>query len=143
MFKQIRANRYIKMIRPGDIIVVIGLFILSFAPVAVFSWHEWQTTQAADSNAQVLTAYVKHDGKTVYKVNLTTHHENTSLIAMPAVITTKLRQLIALRSLCQLLHQIDAAWHLSQAKPLFAYHTSYWLKLKPDGPTRAGWFRLI
>lgn len=74
MFKQIRANRYIKMIRPGDIIVVIGLFILSFAPVAVFSWHEWQTTQAADSNAQVLTTYVKHDGKTVYKVNLTTHH---------------------------------------------------------------------
>lgn len=73
MFKQIRTNRSIKMIRPGDIIVVISLFMLSFTPVAIFSWHEWQTTQATGSNTQVLTAYVKHDGQTVYQVNLTTH----------------------------------------------------------------------
>lgn len=61
-------NHYLKMIRPGDIIVIISLFILSFLPLVIFSLHESQLV-----NNQAVTAYIKHDTKVVYSVRLDQH----------------------------------------------------------------------
>lgn len=66
----VRHNKYLKMIRPGDIIIIVLLLAASFIPYVVFA-H--QQAQAHSANARILTAYVTHDGKPVYKIRLTGH----------------------------------------------------------------------
>lgn len=64
-------NKYLKMIRPGDIIIIVLLMTASFIPYIVFARQQAQQHQGPD---RVLTAYVTHDGKQVYKIKLTGHH---------------------------------------------------------------------
>ncbi|MFC6294270.1 NusG domain II-containing protein [Lactiplantibacillus daoliensis] len=82
--KRLRATwqvfkRYGDMIRPFDIVIIVGLLILSFAPLAIFSYQQHQQAvreaQVAKKNAQKrqhnLTAVVSHDGKVLKRVNIT------------------------------------------------------------------------
>ena len=72
-------KRYGDMIRPFDIVIIVGLLILSFAPLAIFSYQQRQQAireaQVAKKTAQkrqhTLTAVVSHDGKVLKRVNLT------------------------------------------------------------------------
>ena len=65
-----KSNKYLKMIRPWDVIIVLALMLASFIPYVVFA-RQQAKAQAAD---QVLTAVVTHDGKEVYHIQLTGHH---------------------------------------------------------------------
>ncbi|AVK62171.1 NusG domain II-containing protein [Lactobacillus sp. CBA3605] len=74
-FKQL-LKRYGSMLRPFDFIIIVSLLILSFAPLAVFSYQQRQQTiqaaQSAKKARHTLTAVVSHDGHVLKKVNLTT-----------------------------------------------------------------------
>ena len=65
-----KSNKYLKMIRPWDVIIVLALMLASFIPYVVFA-RQQAKAQAAD---QVLTAVVTHDVKEVYHIQLTGHH---------------------------------------------------------------------
>ncbi|MFB9769857.1 NusG domain II-containing protein [Lactiplantibacillus modestisalitolerans] len=83
--KRLRAmvrmlKRYGNMIRPFDIIIIIALIILSFTPLAVFSYQQKQQAEhaalVAKRKAQKrrqpqYTAVVSHDGKVLKRVNIT------------------------------------------------------------------------
>jgi len=68
-------HRYFKMIRPFDWIIVGLLLLGAFIPYGIFAYHEHQQNSQPSS---VLTAYVTHDGKQVYKVQLTNHQGKTT-----------------------------------------------------------------
>lgn len=70
MMKKTTA-KYLKMIRPFDVIIVVALLLASFIPYVVFARHE------ASANAAVLTAVVTHDGHEVYRIRLTGHTGTT------------------------------------------------------------------
>lgn len=65
-----------RMIRPFDVVLVLGLLLASFIPYAIFAYHENQANRQAKAS-QVLTAVVSHNGKTVYKIRLTGHQGTT------------------------------------------------------------------
>jgi len=83
--KRLRATRqllkrYGAMIRPFDIVLVVGLIILSFTPLAIFAYQQHQqalrTAQIAKQTAhkskqRTLTAVVSHNGTVLKRVNLT------------------------------------------------------------------------
>lgn len=75
MRKQHNAGLW-HMIRPFDVILVLGLLLASFIPYVIFAHHENQAQRQAKT-AQVLTAVVSHDGKTVYKIRLSGHQGTT------------------------------------------------------------------
>lgn len=63
-------KRYLKMIRPFDIVIVVGLLLASFIPYVVFAQHE---AEQAKPTKTVYTAVVTHNGKEVYRIKLTDH----------------------------------------------------------------------
>ncbi|WP_203623795.1 MULTISPECIES: NusG domain II-containing protein [unclassified Lacticaseibacillus] len=65
-------NKYLKMIRPGDIIIIVLLLAASFIPYVVFARQ--QAAQSQPGSGRTLTAYVTHNGKRVYQIQLTGHH---------------------------------------------------------------------
>ncbi|MCX2454509.1 NusG domain II-containing protein [Lacticaseibacillus nasuensis] len=67
-----QAKKYLNMIRPFDVIIVVGLLAASFIPLIIFS-HQQQANQANT----VLTAVVTHDGQEVYRIRLTGHRGTT------------------------------------------------------------------
>lgn len=67
-----KHNKYLKMIRPGDIIIIVLLLAASFIPYLVFA-RQQAKAQGPSAGTRVLTAYVTHDGKQVYKIRLTGH----------------------------------------------------------------------
>lgn len=80
--RKLRAvlKRYGGMIRPFDIIIVVALIILSFAPIAVFSYQQQQRAERAEQVARkraaakrhpTYTAVVSHNGQELKRVNLT------------------------------------------------------------------------
>lgn len=72
-----RHNKYLKMIRPGDIIIIVLLLAASFIPYVVFARQQAEQAQTTPGTDRVLTAYVSHNGKQVYKLRLTGHHGTT------------------------------------------------------------------
>lgn len=71
-------KRYLKMIKPFDIIIVVLLLLASFIPYFIFA-HQEATRQAAQPSAKtVYTAVVTHDGKEVYRIKLTGHKGTTT-----------------------------------------------------------------
>lgn len=73
--KNSEFKRYLKMIRPFDWIIVGLLLIGAFIPYGIFAYKEHQQNTQPQN---VLTAYVSHDGKQVYKVQLTNHEGKTT-----------------------------------------------------------------
>ncbi|WP_125705164.1 NusG domain II-containing protein [Lacticaseibacillus daqingensis] len=69
-------SRYLKMIRPFDVIIVVALMILSFLPYVLFARAEARANATAET--RVLTAVVTHDGQEVYRIKLTGHHGTTT-----------------------------------------------------------------
>lgn len=72
-------NKYLKMIRPWDVIIVVLLVIGSFTPLVIFALHE-KNQVATDKQApttQVRTAVISHNGKKVYSIKLTGHKGST------------------------------------------------------------------
>ncbi|CAJ1226544.1 NusG domain II-containing protein [Lactiplantibacillus xiangfangensis] len=83
--KKLRATarvlrRYGGMIRPFDIVIIVALIILSFTPIAIFSYQQKQQAQRAEQIAKRqakksrtdYTAVVSHNGTVLKRVNLTT-----------------------------------------------------------------------
>ncbi len=69
------AKKYLKMIKPLDLMIVVLLILLSFAPLRVFSLQE-QKEQSAGAQ-EILTAVITHKGKVVHKIKLTGHTGTT------------------------------------------------------------------
>ncbi|MHA5179805.1 NusG domain II-containing protein [Oenococcus oeni] len=69
------AKKYLKMIKPLDLMIVVLLILLSFAPLGVFSLQE-QKEQSAGAQ-EILTAVITHKGKVVHKIKLTGHTGTT------------------------------------------------------------------
>ncbi|WP_179395866.1 NusG domain II-containing protein [Lacticaseibacillus absianus] len=71
-------RRYLHMIRPFDVIIVVVLMALSFLPVVLFARAEAaQQAQSPAHSTRVLTAVVTHDGEEVYRIKLTGHQGTT------------------------------------------------------------------
>jgi len=73
-------NRYRAMIRPFDIVIIVILILLSFTPLAIFSYQQRQQAvhdaQVAKQSAKktgrhLLTAVVSHNGTVLKRVNIT------------------------------------------------------------------------
>lgn len=72
-------KRYGDMIRPFDIIIIVALIVLSFTPIAVFSYQQKQQAEhaalVAKRHAEKLkhgyTAVVSHNGTVLKRVNIT------------------------------------------------------------------------
>ncbi|MDN6967443.1 NusG domain II-containing protein [Oenococcus sp. UCMA 17063] len=69
------VKKYLKMIKPLDLIIVVFLVLLSFTPLGIFSLKE-QKEQSAGAQ-EVLTAVITHKGKVVHKIKLTGHTGTT------------------------------------------------------------------
>ncbi|MCS8603394.1 NusG domain II-containing protein [Lactiplantibacillus pentosus] len=73
-------KRYGDMIKPFDIIIIVALIILSFTPLAIFSYQQKQQADRAALVAKkqkktkqqaTYTAVVSHDGTVLKRVNIT------------------------------------------------------------------------
>jgi len=73
-------KRYGAMIKPFDIIIIVALILLSFTPLAIFSYQQKQQAEqaaaiakkTAQTNRTDYTAVVSHNGTVLKRVNLTT-----------------------------------------------------------------------
>jgi len=73
-------KRYGDMIKPFDIIIIVALILLSFTPLAIFSYQQKQQAEQAAAIAKKTsqtsrtdyTAVVSHNGTVLKRVNLTT-----------------------------------------------------------------------
>ncbi|WP_262315685.1 NusG domain II-containing protein [Lacticaseibacillus parakribbianus] len=66
-------RKYLHMIKPLDVIIVVALMLLSFLPYVLFARHEAASNAQRGGQPRVLTAVVSHDGKEVYRIRLTGH----------------------------------------------------------------------
>ncbi|MCF6166776.1 MULTISPECIES: NusG domain II-containing protein [Furfurilactobacillus] len=73
------VKRYLKMIRPFDIIIVTLLIIGSFIPLMVFttSQHHQAAAQTTAKSHEVYTAVVSHNGHVLKRIRLTGHQGKT------------------------------------------------------------------
>ena len=73
-------KRYGDMIKPFDIIIIVVLIILSFTPLAIFSYQQKQQAEHASLVAKrkattsrtTYNAVVSHNGKVLKRVNIST-----------------------------------------------------------------------
>ncbi|EHN58149.1 NusG domain II-containing protein [Oenococcus kitaharae] len=70
-FQADQTKKYLHMIKPLDLIIVVFLIFASFIPVGIFSYQEG-IKQSAGAQ-EVLTAVVTHKGQVVRKIRLTGH----------------------------------------------------------------------
>lgn len=88
--KKLRATvrvlkRYGDMIRPFDIVIIVALIVLSFTPLAIFSYQQKQQAaraalvakKAAEKPSTDYTAVVSHNGTVLKRVNITTLKKTT------------------------------------------------------------------
>ncbi|MFD1429041.1 NusG domain II-containing protein [Lacticaseibacillus mingshuiensis] len=69
-------RKYLHMIRPFDVIIVVALMLAAFIPYVVFARQQAQE-KATRTEPAVYTAVVTHDGKEVYRLKLTGHKGTT------------------------------------------------------------------
>jgi len=65
-------KKLLKMMKPGDIVIVALLIVLSFIPVVIFSYNNMV------SNGDTLTAVVSAEGEVVHEMELSDDNEQES-----------------------------------------------------------------
>lgn len=67
------VKKYLKMIKPFDVIIVLALMVLSFLPYVFFAHSQSEQSAQQQSQQTVYTAVISHAGHTVHKIRLTGH----------------------------------------------------------------------